>query len=104
MDISHNAESDKPPPITLLEPIEVAKFWKGRRRDKAIIVSLSTYEQTDIINVREHFVGADGIMLPTTKGVAMSVNRLPELSAALCKALEKARELGLIEADEKADA
>jgi hypothetical protein len=90
--------------VPLPEPIEVAKISKNRRRDKVIVVSLSTYEQTEIINVREHFVGADGIMRPTTKGVAMSVKRLPELSAALCKALVKARELGLIEADERADA
>jgi len=84
----------KPPPLS--EPIEICKLWKNRRRDKAIVVSLSAYEETNIVNVREHFVGSDGIMRPTTKGIATSVRRLPELSRALRLALEKARSLNLL--------
>jgi hypothetical protein len=91
-------------PAPLPEPIEVVKFWKGRRRDKAIVVSLSTYEGTHIVNVREHHVGADGCMRPTTKGIAMSVRRLPELAAALNKAVTKAQALHLIAEPERADA
>jgi Transcriptional Coactivator p15 (PC4) len=87
----------KPPPLP--EPIEICKFWKNRRRDKAIVVSLSAYEETNIVNVREHFVGSDGIMRPTTKGIATSVRRLPELSNALRKALERARALNLLPED-----
>jgi hypothetical protein len=79
------------------EPIEIDKFWKNRRRDTAVVVSLSCYEGNNIINVREHFVGSDGCMRPTTKGVALVVRRLPELSRAIRKALEKSRELGLID-------
>jgi hypothetical protein len=86
--------SQKPAPLTA--PIEIGKFWKNRRRDTAIVVSLGAYEQTNIVNVREHFVGADGCMRPTTRGIAMSVRRLPELSKALRQALEKARELDLL--------
>jgi hypothetical protein len=86
--------SAKPPPLA--GPIEIGKFWKNRRRDTAIVVSLSAYEETNIINVREHFVGADGCMRPTTRGIAMSVRRLPELSKALRRALEKARDLNLL--------
>jgi hypothetical protein len=89
--------SAKPPPLA--GPIEIAKFWKTRRRNVAVVTSLSAYEETNIINVREHFVGTDGIMRPTTKGIAMSVRRLPELSNALRKALEKARELNLLPED-----
>jgi hypothetical protein len=86
--------SAKPPPLA--EPIEITKFWKNRRRDTAIVVSLSAYEGHNLINVREHFVGADGCMRPTTKGLAMVVRRLPEFATAIRKALEKARELDLL--------
>ena len=89
--------TQKPPPLA--EPIEICKISKNRRRDKAIVVSLSAYEETNIVNVREYFVGADGIMRPTTKGIAMSVRRLPELSNALRKALETARALNLLPED-----
>jgi hypothetical protein len=40
---------------TLPEPIEIAKFWKNRRRNIAIVVSLSAYEGVNIVNVREYF-------------------------------------------------
>jgi hypothetical protein len=89
--------TQKPPPLA--EPIEIAKFWKNRRRDKAIVVTISAFEETNIINVREHFVGSDGIMRPTTKGIATSVRRLPELSRAIRRALERARELNLLPED-----
>jgi Transcriptional Coactivator p15 (PC4) len=86
-------------PAPLADPIEIAKFWKGRRRDKAIVVSLSSYEGTNIVNVREYFIGSDGCMRPTTRGIAMSVRRLPELSRAVRAALEKARNLNLLPDD-----
>jgi hypothetical protein len=84
----------------LAEPIEVAKWWKSRRRDIAVVVSLSAYEGRNLVNVREHFIGSDGCMRPTTKGLAMVVRRLPDLAAAVTKALAKARELGLLDDDE----
>jgi hypothetical protein len=84
----------KPAPLT--ESIEIAKWWKSRRRDIAIVVSLSSYEGVNLVNVRENFVGSDGCMRPTTKGLAMVVRRLPEFSNAIRKALEKARELDLL--------
>jgi hypothetical protein len=87
-------------PAPLAEPIEIAKFWKNRRRDRAIIVALNPFEGLALIDVREHFVGTDGLMKPTTRGVAMSVRRLPELSGAVRAALEKARELDLLPEEE----
>ena len=69
--------STKPAPLAA--PIEVAKFWKTRRRDIAIVVTLSEYEGSNILNVREHFIGSDGCMRPTTRGLAMGIRRLPEL-------------------------
>jgi Transcriptional Coactivator p15 (PC4) len=74
---------------TLAEPVEIAKFWKNRRRDAAIVVSLSSYEGHDLVNVREHFVGSDGCMRPTPKGTAMVVARLPALAKAVTKALHR---------------
>ena len=87
----------KPPPLA--EPIEIGKFWKNRRRNVVVVTSLSAYEETNIVNVREYFVGTDGIMRPSTKGIAMSVRRLPELSNTIRKALETARRLDLLPED-----
>ena len=82
------------PPLP--EPIVVDRFFKNRRKD-VIVVSLSTYEGKNIVDVRQHFHNEQGQMKPTGKGVAMVVARLPDLAAAVTKALTKARELGLIE-------
>ena len=40
-----------------------------------------------------------GRLVPTPKGVSIVVLRLPELAAAVTKALAKAKELGLIPDD-----
>lgn len=82
---------------TLAEPITIAKFWKNRRRNESVHVSLSEYEGHALINVRIYATGADGIDRPTTKGVAMGIRRLPELAAGLAKALDRARALGLLD-------
>lgn len=87
-------------PSKLLAPIEIAKFWKNRQRNEFLRVSLSEYEGHCLINVRIYSIGTDGIDRPTPKGVAMGVRKLPELAAAVAKALAKARELGLIEGAE----
>ena len=86
--------SQKPQPLS--EPIEISKFWKNRRRDTAVVVSLNSYEGHNLINVREHFVAADGCMRPSTRGLSLVIRRLPELSRAVRRALEKARELDLL--------
>ena len=79
---------------TLDEPVVISKFWKNRRHD-AVIVSLSTYEGHNLVDLRTHAM-KEGRLIPTPKGLAMAVRRLPELAAAVTKALAKARELGLI--------
>ncbi len=86
--------------VTLPEPVEIAKFWKNRRHD-AIVVSLSTYEGKNLVDVRMHAM-KDGRLLPTPKGVAMVVLRLPELANAVNKALAKAKKLGLLTDDDGA--
>ena len=89
--------STRPPPLT--EPIEIAKFWKNRRRSESVHVTLSEYEGHSLINVRVYATGTDGIDRPTTKGVAMGIGKLSELARAIVKAEAKARELGLLEAE-----
>jgi pantoate kinase len=81
---------------TLDETIEVAKFFKNRRKD-VIVVSLSSFEGRNIVDVRQHFHNEKGQMRPTGKGVAMVVLRLPDLTKAINKALATARELGLLD-------
>lgn len=81
---------------TLDQPVEVAKFFKNRRKD-VIVVSLSTFEGKNLVDVRQHFHNEQGQMRPTGKGVAMIVLRLPDLAKAINKALKQARELGLID-------
>jgi len=88
---------------TLAEPVVVSKFWKNRQHD-AIITSLSTYEGRNLVDIRMHRMSTAGQLVPTQKGVALVVLRLPELADAVNKALAKARELGLIDDDAKADA
>ena len=89
---------------TLDEPVVISKFWKNRRRNESVHVSLSEYEGHCLINARVYCTGTDGIDRPTPKGLSMVVRRLPDLVDALTKALAKAKELGLIDDDAKADA
>jgi|HubBroStandDraft_1064217.scaffolds.fasta_scaffold649449_1 ABC-type amino acid transport substrate-binding protein len=82
---------------SLTGPIEVARFWKNRRGE-AIVVRLSTYEGHTLIDQRTWFTATDGALKPG-KGLACAVRHLPELAAAVNKALTKARELGLVDTD-----
>jgi hypothetical protein len=80
----------------LAEPVEVAKFWKNRKGD-AVIVTLKDFDGRTIVDIRTHFTTKDGKFQPTGKGLALMVLRLPELAAAVNKALAKAREIGLLD-------
>jgi hypothetical protein len=80
-------------------PVEIAKLWKNRRQVESLHVSLSEYEGHALINVRIYATGTDGIDRPTTKGVAMSIRKLPALARALAIAESTARELGLLDDD-----
>jgi Transcriptional Coactivator p15 (PC4) len=80
----------------LPEPIVIDRFWKNRRKD-AVIIQLSSYEGHNLVDLRTHSMSSDGKLLPTKKGLAVSILRLPELAKAVNKALVRARELGLID-------
>jgi Transcriptional Coactivator p15 (PC4) len=81
---------------TLDEPITIARFWKTRWRTESVHVELAAYEGHNLISVRVYRTDAGGCDRPTTKGVSLAVARLPELAAAVQKALAKAKELNLI--------
>ena len=81
---------------TLAAPVTIAKFWKNRQHIETVHATPSEYQGHCLISVRIYATGTDGIDRPTTKGVSMSVRKLPELARALAKAEAKARELGLI--------
>ena len=82
--------------ITLAEPVKVAEFWKNRKGE-SIRATLVTYEGRNCFDLRQHFTAHDGRMQPTKKGITVAVLRLPELAAAVNKAVSVARDLGLIE-------
>jgi Transcriptional Coactivator p15 (PC4) len=50
---------------------------------------LSTYEGRNLVDVRTHAMDR-GFLVPTPKGISIVVRRLPELAAAVAKALAKA--------------
>jgi hypothetical protein len=80
----------------LAEPVKVAEFWKNRKGE-SIRATLITYEGRNCFDLRQHFTAHDGRMQPTRKGITLAVLRLPQLAAAVNKALATAHELGLIE-------
>jgi hypothetical protein len=82
---------------TLDQPVVVSKFWKNRRRDESVHVTLSEYQGHSLINIRVYSTGSDGIDRPTTKGVAMAICKLPALAQAISAAKTKALELGLLD-------
>jgi hypothetical protein len=79
----------------LREPIVVGEFWCNRRGE-AVRVQLREFEGHALIDVRRHYTAADGKLAPTKKGLAIAIRHLPALAAAVAKAEQKAREIGLI--------
>jgi hypothetical protein len=82
----------------LQEPVIVERLWANRRHD-AVYVSLSTYRDQNLVDIRKHSMNASGQLVPTTKGLALKITRLPDLARAIDKALKQARELGLLDAE-----
>jgi Transcriptional Coactivator p15 (PC4) len=74
------------PTPTLAEPVTVAEFWKNRRGE-LVRISLSTYKERNLIDVRTWATDpAEGKLKPTTKGIVTEVRYLPKLVSALVKA------------------
>jgi hypothetical protein len=86
---------------TLSEPVIVDRFWANRQHD-AVVVTLSTFKNYNMIDLRKHAMDRDGKLVPTSKGLALKLARLPDLARAIQKALTCAHELGLL-TDEAAE-
>ena len=89
-------QASVPRATALSEPIDVATWWKNRRKE-AVRVRLTEYEGHTLIDVRTWY-GEEGKLKPG-KGFCASIKHLPRLTAELAKALAKARELGLVDDD-----
>jgi hypothetical protein len=81
--------------MTLPEPIIVADFW-ANRRGEAVRVQFRELEGQTLIDLRRHYTGREGKLVPTKKGLSLAIRKLPDLAVAIAKALTKARKLGLI--------
>jgi hypothetical protein len=79
----------------LAEPVIVARFWRNRKGE-AVVVQLRQFEGRAIADARVYFTTKDGKLQPTKKGLCVVVARLPDLPAALNKALARATDLGLL--------
>ncbi len=82
----------------LPEPVTVAEWWKNRRGEFVRLV-LNIFQGRNVFDLRT-LCTADGQLKPG-KGFACEVRHLPRLVAELAKADAKARELGLIDDQER---
>ena len=80
----------------LAEPVIVDRCWVNRQHD-ALVITLSTFNDINLVDIRKHSMTRDGKLVPTPKGIALKVTRLPDLMKAVTKALKRARELGLLD-------
>lgn len=85
------------PEIT--EPVKAYQEWINRRHD-ALTGVLSALNGTNIADLRKYAMNREGKLVPTAKGIAVKVNKLPQLLEAVQKLIEKAQELGLLTGDE----
>lgn len=88
-----------PSGMVISETLLIAEFKKNRGGD-SVRVRLRPYETHTIIDIRTWESDLKGYRTPG-KGFACAVAKLPELARAIDKALAKARELGLIDAEQK---
>ena len=80
----------------LPEPVIVDRLWANRQHD-AVYVTLSTFRDHNLVDIRKHAMDSSGKLVPTTKGIArLKITRLPDLAKAVNKALARAIELGLL--------
>jgi hypothetical protein len=95
------APKARPKGPTLSAPVKVDSFWANRAHD-AIVVTLKTFNGHNLVDVRKHAMNGAGQLVPTPKGVALKITRLPDLAKAINQALAQAKELGLLPPDDGA--
>jgi hypothetical protein len=79
----------------------VIREWKKNRGGDTIRVTLKSYKEINVIDLRTWF-SEDGCRKPG-KGFTSSVRQLPELALAVNAALTTARDLGLLRDDGEAE-
>ena len=80
------------------EPVIVDRMWANRQHD-AVFVTLQTFRDQNLVDIRKHVMDTNGKLVPTPKGIALKIARLPDLAKAVEKALRKARDLGLLDGE-----
>jgi hypothetical protein len=76
--------------------IAIAAIPKGTREE--IRVSITEWKGAQLLSIRVWFPAADGEMRPGKDGLAVRIDRLPELADAIGKAHDAAMEAGLYDA------
>jgi Transcriptional Coactivator p15 (PC4) len=84
------------------EPIEIHKMWRDRRGN-ALVFSLKSYQGRAFFDLRMFYTDQDGVSKPTAKGITASPSKLPEIARAIVKAVDRARELGLIDGESESE-
>jgi hypothetical protein len=89
--------TDKPAPAY---PVEIFKMWKSaRNRRQTLVGAFKQYEGNTFLDCRLFDTNADGQAVPTIKGVTVGLPQLQQFVAGVNKALARAREMGLLEAE-----
>jgi hypothetical protein len=84
----------------IADPIPIAKFWKSPRdRKQSVVLAIKHYEGHTFLDCRLFGTNAEGQSVPTAKGLTIGMARLLEFSAAVTKAVERAKGLGLLDDD-----
>jgi hypothetical protein len=78
------------------EPHIIARIEKNRLEE--VVIAVDHFRGVDLIDIRIHadFSGADKERRPTKKGIALKIEKLPDLIAALNAAADEARRRGLL--------
>ena len=70
------------------------EFWRNRSGE-SVRIQLCEFKGRLLVDLRVH-VMRDGKLVPTQKGLSLSITRLPELALAVARALKEARRRGLL--------
>ena len=73
----------------------ISRIAKNGR--ETVFVRLTRYQQVDLVDIRSFVAGKDDELVPTSKGIAIKVEKLPELIEGLTAALAEAKAQGLID-------
>ena len=76
-------------------PLIVAEWQKNAR--ESIRISLSEYQGRAIVDCRQWYLGKDGELKPSPKGLTLALAHLPALASGIADALALACRHGLVE-------